>query len=352
MKVSFTTCVGIVLLTLIGCSSGDKSSTPTTSSVSLVPPTTQSGGGAPNPSSGPTSPVTDADDDVVSIPGIPHASYFDLVDAKAGELALIQNLGTSSQWTEIYFVKWDGSKFNWRGRFVSALHTHANEFEYAFADYNGDGFYDLYCLKTKNTNTNSLEVHILDGRSGYSRFLLHTGTPIPLSSGHIAIEVGDTNRDYVQDIIVMRDDPARQPRVEVEHLSGATTFQTQQYFRRTILSTNVGDNYQLLHSGDINYDWVTDLFAIKKNNTASGNVEAHVLSGAHNYEAWILNKRLPKAMTADDTQDYVLIDFDGDRVQDLVVLNKSAGGLTIDVISGASGLASFIIKDVAFQPSL
>src|SRR5439155_23391300 len=61
------------------------------------------------------------------------------------------------------------------------------------ADYNGDGVPDLFGIKVSETGTGSVEVHVLDGASGYQNFLLQTGTTIEAVDGaeHFAAWVGD-----------------------------------------------------------------------------------------------------------------------------------------------------------------
>src|SRR5207244_10387159 len=51
------------------------------------------------------------------------------------------------------------------------------------ADYNGDGVPDLFGIKVSETGTGSVEVHVLDGASGYQNFLLQTGTTIEAADG-------------------------------------------------------------------------------------------------------------------------------------------------------------------------
>lgn len=46
-------------------------------------------------------------------------------------------------------------------------------------DVNGDGYSDLLGIKTSNTGTRTTEIHVLDGKSGYTKFMIQTGTAIP-----------------------------------------------------------------------------------------------------------------------------------------------------------------------------
>jgi hypothetical protein len=103
------------------------------------------------------------------------------------------------------------------------------DFLFAVDDFNHDGSPDLYCIKHSNTGNSSLEVHILSGANNYRSFLLQTCTPI------------------------MQADAA---------------------------------NF-LFAIGDFNHDKTSDLYCIKRSNTGTDTLEAHILSGANNYQSLV-----------------------------------------------------------------
>jgi hypothetical protein len=91
-------------------------------------------------------------------------------------------------------------------------------------DFDGDGFPDLYGIKTKNTGSGNMEVHVLSGASRYQQWLVEIGTPIAQS--------------------------------------------------------DAAQNYQTWAAADYNLDGAPDLFGIKVKNTGTNTVEVHALSGA------------------------------------------------------------------------
>ncbi|KAJ5089585.1 ulilysin [Penicillium argentinense] len=76
---------------------------------------------------------------------------------------------------------------------------------------------------------------------------------------------------------------------------------------------------------DWNRDGVQDLIAIKKQNTASKTTELHILSGRSNFQEYLLQTDtiLPET---DDTFEFAMADWNGDKSLDLVAIKKR--GLT------------------------
>ena len=60
----------------------------------------------------------------------------------------------------------------------TALQETGDNWEFLLGDYNNNGTLDLYCIKKNNTETNSTEVHILNGNDNFQYFLLQTGTAL------------------------------------------------------------------------------------------------------------------------------------------------------------------------------
>jgi hypothetical protein len=65
--------------------------------------------------------------------------------------------------------------------------TDAN-FDFTVIDYNGDGYPDLEAISKAGYGTNSTEVHILDGASGFTRFLVEDGTSLYMHPNDASIQ--------------------------------------------------------------------------------------------------------------------------------------------------------------------
>jgi kumamolisin len=73
--------------------------------------------------------------------------------------------------------------------------------------------------------------------------------------------------------------------------------------------------------GDFNSDGVPDLFALKHSNTGSGMLEVHILSGASNYQTFLLHIATPIG-TAGAAANFTFAvgDFNRDGVPDVFAL--------------------------------
>ncbi|KAA1242808.1 hypothetical protein [Aquimarina sp. RZ0] len=78
------------------------------------------------------------------------------------------------------------------------------DYKHFYIDYNGDRTRDLVAVRTKNTGTRSTEIHILDGKSGYSRFLLQTGTAMPELHSHFEIHIGKSRKEGLLLYVILR----------------------------------------------------------------------------------------------------------------------------------------------------
>ncbi|APR87770.1 Integrin-like repeats domain fused to lysozyme, LYCV glycosyl hydrolase [Minicystis rosea] len=78
------------------------------------------------------------------------------------------------------------------------------------------------------TGTKSTEVHILDGASNYKNWLLHTGTPLgQTSAANWSFSVADVNADGTPDLMAITQYPTTGTKsTEVHVLSGAGNFQS------------------------------------------------------------------------------------------------------------------------------
>jgi hypothetical protein len=161
----------------------------------------------------------------------------------------------------------------------------AANFNFAVGDYNGDGKPDLYCLKHSNTGTGKLEVHILSGASNYQTFLVETGTPITQAdaAANFNFAVGDYNGDGKPDLYCLKHSNTGTGKLEVHILSGASNYQTFLVETGTpITQADAAANFNFA-VGDFNRDGVPDLYCLKRTNTGTQKLETHVLSGAAQY---------------------------------------------------------------------
>jgi hypothetical protein len=166
----------------------------------------------------------------------------------------------------------------------------AQNFAFALADYNGDGIPDLFCLKKSNTGTGKFEVHVLNGADSYRSFLLQTPTPIYASdsAANFKFALGDYDNDGHPDIYCLKTRNTGTEFLQVHVLAGADDYHSFLRQKDTpILSGDANDNFEFGvgdYQGNNNYD----IFCMKKTNTGTDSFQVHVLSGADDFESFLL----------------------------------------------------------------
>ena len=83
-------------------------------------------------------------------------------------------------------------------------------------------------LLSTTTGTQTTEVHVLDGRTSFKTFLVHTGTALHLTGtdGAWDFDLGDYNRDGMLDLFAIYKHNTGTRTTEVHVLNGADQFQT------------------------------------------------------------------------------------------------------------------------------
>ncbi|KAK0619561.1 hypothetical protein B0T14DRAFT_566399 [Immersiella caudata] len=162
------------------------------------------------------------------------------------------------------------------------LHPTDATFAFAITDWNGDGVQDLVAIKKSGTGTGSTEVHIFSGASNFRNLLLTAGTPLP-----------ETDETY---------------------------------------------DFAL---ADWNGDGRPDLFAIQKSKTESGTTEVNILSGASNFQDWLLRKSVVYLPETDENTAFVLADWSGDGKPDLMAVKKRFTDTRLTEVEILSGKSTF-----------
>jgi hypothetical protein len=157
----------------------------------------------------------------------------------------------------------------------------AANFHWAVGDYNGDGIPDLFGIKTTNTGSGKVEVHVLDGATNYQPFLLHTPTMLDQTDGasKFRLLAAPLNRAGIADVFGLKVKATASGRLEVQVLDDLGDFKSFALQTPTpIDATDAATNFHWAVD-DFDQDGVSDLYAIKTTATGTGKVEVHVLAG-------------------------------------------------------------------------
>ena len=111
----------------------------------------------------------------------------------------------------------------------------------------------------------------------FQSYIIQTGTPLHETDGTFDFVMGDWNQDGRPDLIAIKKSNTGSNSTEVHILSGASNF--QDFILHTSTPLHETDGTFDFVMGDWNQDGHPDLIAIKKSNTGSNSTEVHILSG-------------------------------------------------------------------------
>ncbi|KAH8647919.1 hypothetical protein BX600DRAFT_443257 [Xylariales sp. PMI_506] len=180
--------------------------------------------------------------------------------------------------------------------------------------------------------------------SNFTQFILQTGSALHETDQSFQFIVTDWNGDGHPDIVAIKKSGTASKSTEVHVLSGASNFQTFILQSKTTLH-ETGDSFEFL-MGPRRGNQPPDLIAVSKSNTGSHASEVHILSGAKNYQEFTVQtaSALPET---DGTFQFALTDWNRDGSSDLVAIKKSNTGsrsTEVHILSASSGYKNYLLQ--------
>ena len=150
---------------------------------------------------------------------------------------------------------------NWLVQTGTPLHpTMVGDWDFHAADWNKDGTLDLVLIKQQGAT--GMEVHALDGQTGFRQFCLHSPTVMNATDLNWSFMVGDYNKDGTMDVFAIKKLGA-QGKTEVHVLNGSDGF--QRFVLHTPTRLDHTDKNWAFQVVDVNGDGKEDLLAINMN---------------------------------------------------------------------------------------
>lgn len=153
---------------------------------------------------------------------------------------------------------------------ATALPPYDNSVSFAVADYNRDGAPDLWAIHPRDPAKNAVSVRIVSGKS-WQTVLVDTATSLPLQSAYsdVNFAAADYNADGFPDLWAIYPRDTERESVSVKIISGRdfTTVLVDREVARAMLSTDITAFGFMV--ADVNLDFVPDLWVIDR---ARGNV--------------------------------------------------------------------------------
>ncbi|KAI2638506.1 hypothetical protein GGS21DRAFT_443804 [Xylaria nigripes] len=203
------------------------------------------------------------------------------------------------------------------------------------------GYPDLAYIKTRYTGTNSVEVHIASASSNYQTRIFEAGTTFGEEDDGTWLLVPSKN-GALPDLTFIKTQNTPSGHVEVHIASGASNYRTRTLEVATVFGNEDNGVWSLY---DYNGDGILDLVYIKTRNTGSGRVEVHVASGASTYSQFIL--QTATTFWPEDNGFWYLAPYSGPGAADLVYIKDAATGtgqVEVHVASRASGYQTRIFE--------
>ena len=145
---------------------------------------------------------------------------------------------------------------------------------WTMADTTGNGKLDLVYIKTRNTGTGKIEVHIASGASDYQTRIVETGTVFQPFLAHVStLVIHHFTTSINQDLGCIQFAGTGQGHVEVQIAAGSQNYQTLSFQSPTTFLNEDNGTWLL---GDYTHDSYPDLIYIKTSNTGTGTVEVHI----------------------------------------------------------------------------
>lgn len=239
------------------------------------------------------------------------------------DLVAIRKKNTGTNSTEVHVLSGRSQFQTYLRQTGTPLHETDENWEFAMGDYNRDGHPDLFAIQKSGATTNSTRVHILSGSSGYQRWLDQPGTPLHETDFNWTFNVADYNGDGFPDLFAIQKSGDATNKTRVHILSGSSGYQRWIEQPRTLLhETNHNWDFVI---GDFNVDGYPDLVAIAKSNTGTNSTEVHILSGRSKYLNWLYEVGTALDET-DNTWAFAMDDYNLDGYPDLFAIKKSNTG--------------------------
>lgn len=163
--------------------------------------------------------------------------------------------------------------------------TEDNNGVWQLIDCDGDIIPDLVYIKTQNTGSGRVEVHIASASSDFKTRIFESGTTFtPENDGTWLMVPSRTGARA--DLALIKTSNTASGNVEVHIASGSSGYQTRTIETATIFGDETDGSWSLL---DFDGDGILDLVFIKTSNTGTRTVEVHVASGASKYQTHIFD---------------------------------------------------------------
>ncbi|PQE20484.1 FG-GAP repeat protein [Rutstroemia sp. NJR-2017a BBW] len=259
--------------------------------------------------------------------------WWQLIDATGDgrpDLFYIKNRNTGTGYVEVHIAS---STSNYQTRILEVPTTFVSEDNGTWRAIKSANSVlpDLVYIKTRNTPSGNVEVHIASGASTYKTRTLEVVTTFG-NEDDGQWNVYDYDGDGKPDLVFIKTSNTGTATNELFVASGSSNYQTRLISTGTTFSVEDNGFWQLGA-----YSSTRDLIYIKNRNTGTGTVEVHVASAASGYKSRLLD--VGSTFVQETNGPWALVDWNKDGVLDLVYIkikNTGTGTVEVHVATGKS----------------
>lgn len=290
-------------------------------------------------------------------PGSTTSSNWDFVTRDynldgATDIVAIKKSGTGTGKTEVHIMNRASNYKSWLLQTGTVLHETDSTWDFVAGDCNRDGATDILSIKKTNTGSGKTEVHIMDAANNYQSWVAQTATVLHETDNTWDFVAGDYNRDGVTDILGIKKSGTGSGKTEIHIMNGATNYTTWMLQTGTALE-QTGDNFNFL-VGDYNRDGTLDLFCIKKSDTGSRTTEVHVLDGANNFQSFVLQTKSALEETP-NSWGFLMDNYTSNNPTGIIGLKESNTGTNTTeahILAGGANYQGFSLQTGSILPEI
>jgi hypothetical protein len=207
-----------------------------------------------------------------SLTGNPGAALPDLI--------FIKTSGTPNGHVEVHVAP-GATQYQSRGLEIATTFLNESDGVWGLVSSGSGTLPDLYFIKTRNTPSGRVEVHIASAASNYQARTVETATTFANEDNGVWSLVSSA-AGGAPDLVYVKTRNTPNNRVEVHIASGASRYQSRTLEIATTFAAESNGTWGVVANPAGGFP---DLYFIKTLNTPSGRVEVHTASGSSRYQA-------------------------------------------------------------------